>query len=253
MKTNNKKRSKHLLERIFWGLFFTLTAVCLLLGSLNIISFGVNIWLVVLSILAAACAIYSLIKLEWFGVFLPLALIATIFNAEIVSWLNLESLHVGAVWGAAGLLAIGFSILFRKRRGHCLTKHDKCNHIDSETIDEVIDSADKSIVEVRTKFGETVKYIESDNLKKVILDCSLGAQKIYFDNVTPSAKGIDLQVNCSLAGIELYIPKNWNVDNSTNCFASGINEKNRAILTEKSPTLRLSGNLNLAGIEIVYI
>ena len=256
MKTSKKNRKKNLLERAFWGLFFTLSAICLLLGSLGIVTFGVNVWLVILGIFASVITIYSLIKFEWFGVFLPVAFIATIFNSEIVSWLGLESLHVGAVWVAAAFLSVGFSILFHKKHNFYFSvksdfKRDKC--IDGESVDESVDSADKTAVEVRTKFGETVKYIESDNLKKVFLDCSFGAQKIYFDNATPNAKGVDLQVSCSFSGIELYVPKNWNIINGANCFAAGISEKNRAILTDKSPELRLSGTLNLSGVEIIYI
>lgn len=48
------------------------------------------------------------------------------------------------------------------------------------------------------------------------------------------------------------MPKNWNIDDKTNVFLGAINEKNRNDKTTTN-TLTLVGDINFAGVEIIYI
>jgi hypothetical protein len=247
MKVSQKNRGRSLLWRVFWGVAFLLAAVAVVCSALGVVTFGVNIGWVLLAILLIAIAAASLVNLNWWGVFIPLAGLGTIANIQTDYLPQLDG-QIGALWIVAVLVAIGFSILFHSHRGSF-----NIGDFYEQTDDNLDDNTDKSVVRATTKFGETVKYIDSDDLEKVCLKCSFGSQKIYFDNATPSKKGIDLQIDCSFGGIELFVPKNWSIVNGVNVVAGGISEKGRAVLTDKSPELRLSGSLNFSGVEIVYI
>jgi len=75
---------------------------------------------------------------------------------------------------------------------------------------------------------------------------------VYFDNATMSNNNAIIRINASFSGVELYIPKNWRVENKTNVFLASIDEKNRnnEIITN---TLTLVGDINFSGVEIIYI
>ncbi len=61
-----------------------------------------------------------------------------------------------------------------------------------------------------------------------------------------------VRIDASFSGIELYIPKTWNIDNKINVFLGAISEKNRnnQITTN---TLTLVGDIKFSGVEIIYI
>ena len=62
---------------------------------------------------------------------------------------------------------------------------------------------------------------------------------------------IDLDV--SFGGVELYIPKNWDVKIYGNSSFGSIEEKNRPSLNEDSPVVQLTGSVKFGGVEITYV
>ncbi len=76
--------------------------------------------------------------------------------------------------------------------------------------------------------------------------------KVYFDNAIITNCNAIVRINASFSGIELYVPKTWNIDDKTNVFLGAISEKNKndKITTN---TLTLVGDINFAGVEIIYI
>lgn len=242
------------LGRVFWGLFFLAAAAVVVLNQAGVVLSEITALVVIAAISLLAVFLVSLRNLFWTGVFAALAGGVLLFRdqlTEATGWGDFF-MSTWTVLGVALLLAIGFSILFHRRRSSFT--HFGAKILDDEEFGSVDETnTTDSVVRVRTRFGETVKYIDSQNLQRVELSNSFGGQKIYFDNAKPSAKGVSVVVDNSFGGIELYVPKNWQVMDGLNSFAAGVGEKNRAILTDKSPTLRLSGNQNFAGIEIIYV
>ena len=92
---------------------------------------------------------------------------------------------------------------------------------------EKIDIEDESHVGFKTSFGASIKYINTDKFEQADFNCSFGAMKVYFDNAIMSNENAIVRINASFSGIELYIPKTWNVDDKTNVFLVAIDEKNR--------------------------
>jgi hypothetical protein len=58
-----------------------------------------------------------------------------------------------------------------------------------------------------------------------------------------------------MCGIELFVPKDWDIVNNVNCTMADIEEKNsRTRVDAKNvKTVHLKGNLTMAGVEIIYI
>ena len=52
---------------------------------------------------------------------------------------------------------------------------------------------------------------------------------------------------------ELYIPKEWNVDNKANSSLGGFDEKNEPASKRDENTIIIKGNTCFSGVEIIYI
>jgi hypothetical protein len=260
------RRKKYTVWRIFWGLFFIVAAAAVVLSALGILTFGINIGWLVLSIFLAAIFLRSLFSLHWFGVFIPAAGIITIL-ARATDTIVLTDSAIGAVWTAAVLLAIGFSVLFHRqyksyhwhhhkaafhgapydRNPHTGRKYDKHEH--------VINSEDDSEIFVDVNFGSTVKYINTKDFRHAALKSNFGSITAYFDNADIQTDKAVIEINGSFSGIELYLPKTWQVVNNINCSLAGVEEKNspRPPLGPDPKAVTLIGSLNLSGLEIIYV
>lgn len=248
MEESKKNKLNRTAGRMFWGLLFIVSAVCLILGSAGIINFGVNIWMVVLGVLSVAVMIRSLIALEWFGVFMPAALMVTIFSEQIEAAANISELNIGAVWVGAALLSVGFSILFHRRRflgrhGYRWNKNEN-NRANRDTESEAVVSA---------RFGSSIKYLQSNNLKKVEIDCSFGDVKVYFTDAKLAKGGAIADIDVSFGAVELFVPKDWLVIDDMGHSFGDVEEKGVARNTDKEKILTLKGNISFSGVEVVYI
>jgi len=242
----------HVFWRVFWGVLFLAAAGLVIATSFGWLSlFSMNIWWLILMIFLFIITIASLIHLNWFGVFFPAAGILTVLNSQnlLVNW---NGQMVGGIFATALLLSIAFSILFH-HKGYRNWRREIGKHKfdDYSDVSESLD--DEKVVAVRANMGEAIKYVNSKNLEKVLIECKLGAVKIYFDNAKIAGKELLVHINCSLGGVEMYVPKTWRVVSGLNAMAGGVSEKNRAELTADSPVVQLSGNANLGGVEIIYV
>lgn len=237
---------KKFLRNFFWGLFFIAGAASIIfhqLGYFNeIISFPALVLIVVLS----PIMIMSLFHLNFFGVFAPAAALAIFFREP----LGLEAVSPWAIAFAALFLSIGFSIIFHRNKFNFGHYHNGSNgqsgHFDS------IENLNDDVISFSESFGASTKYIHSENLKKASFKCTFGAMQVYFDNSKIDPEGAEIYIEASFCGMELYIPKNWNIVNNIHASLGGISEKNHRGSSE-GPRVRLIGNVSLGGIEIIYV
>jgi hypothetical protein len=247
-------RKDYTVWRIFWGLFFIAAAATVVLSALGILTFGVNIGWLILGLLLVAIFLHSLFSLHWFGVFIPAAAIVTIL-AKITDTLDITDSTIGAVWIAAGLLSIGFSVLFRSRREphHWRHAHATSHGRQYDKHERVINSKDDSEIFVDVNFGSTVKHVNTKDFKHANFKCSFGSITAYFDDADIKKDKAIIEISASFSGIELYIPKTWHIINSINSNLAGVQEKNSPHLGENPKTVTLVGQLNLSGVEIIYV
>lgn len=229
-------------KSIFWGILFILTAVFIVVSKLGYLQ-DVSLVKIIFAAIFVGLIISSLVRLWWVGVLFPAAFICIIFSEE----LGLTNLTPWPVLAIALLGSIGLSLIFSPIKKN---KNKSCNYHDgfSETIEE--ESGD--VVECYMKYGSSVKYIKSENFQKAVVKCSFGAMKVYFDNAKIPSGRAEVTLEVSFAGVELFIPREWNVINEVDAMLGGIDEKGK-MLSSDGPTLVINGSVSLAGVEIHYI
>lgn len=230
-------------RNLFWGIFFILSAISIILNQLGILV-GVSLLNLVITILLIPIIINSIKSINFSGILIPLAIMGIMYSDE----LGIQKLTPLPILGSAIFLSIGLSFLIHPKQ-YKIGKEHKNKDFEYE---ESINSTDEGEVNLFAKFTGSIKYINSNNLKNVNLDCSFGAMKVYFDNSKIQENEATINLNVDFAGVELYIPKEWNVIDNVNSIFGGIEEKNNKGKTE-GKNLILNGKISFAGVEIIYI
>ncbi|KEI90997.1 LiaF transmembrane domain-containing protein [Clostridium botulinum] len=230
-------------ERVFWGILLILGGVFLIISKLGYFP-DVNVFSLLLTVFLAVIIVKSLLRINFVGILFPIAFICIIYDKQ----LGITNITPWTVLIAALLGSIGLSMIFHK---HPKWVNNKYNYEDYKF--EKIDIEDESHVRFKSSFGASIKYINTDNFEQADFDCSFGAMKVYFDNaIMSNDNNAIVRINASFSGIELYVPKTWNIDDKTNVFLGAISEKNKNDKTTTN-TLTLVGDINFAGVEIIYI
>ncbi|SHJ47610.1 LiaF transmembrane domain-containing protein [Hespellia stercorisuis] len=231
----------------FWGLFFIMAAVCLLLSRMGFF-YSVGIFRLFLTVAIAAWLFGSLRRADVVGI---------LFSAAFLGITYAKELHITAItpWpilGAALLGSIGLSFMFPKLKNPYYDQGKR--HWDGENKEhfDTIDNVEDSHIEFDTSFASAIKYVNADNLQTINLNCSFGAMKVFFDNAMIQNGNAVVNLNVSFAGVELYIPKTWKIVNNTYVSLGGIEEKNHDQSTGL-PTLTMTGRVSFAGITIIYV
>ena len=229
-------------EKIFWGLVLILGGIFLIISKLGYFP-DVNVFSLLLTVFLVIVIVKSLRPINFAGILFPIAFICIIYDKQ----LGITNITPWTVLIAALLGSIGLSMIFHKHTKWVNTKHN-CEDYKFEKIDV----EDESNVRFKTSFGASIKYINTDKFEQADFNCSFGAMKVYFDKAIMSKNNAIVRINASFSGIELYVPKTWNIEDKTNVSLASISEKNRhdQITTN---TLTLVGDITFSGVEIIYI
>lgn len=229
----------------FWGVFFVLAAVFVVASQVASNSFAqLGFWSILAAVALAAMFIQSLVKLNYFGVFLSLALTYWIFQLP----LHLFIISPWLLILAAVLLSIGFHIIF--------SKHTKCQYVSRHGKDEyhTVEEIDDNNPYVKVSLGASSKYLHADSLKSGQFYCNLGSLEVYFDQVQLDPNGAEIYVDCSLGAINLYFPKTWRVIDKLNSSLGGVKNETRFNNPhENAPQVTVTGNVSLGAVEVHYI
>ena len=79
--------------------------------------------------------------------------------------------------------------------------------------------------------------------------------EVYFDNATIiNGEEAVINIHASFCGLEIYVPKEWEIINQAHVSFGAIEEKtkNRNIVN-KEKTVILTGEASFCGVEIIYI
>ncbi len=227
-------------SKIFWGLFFLMSAAFVIINQLGYYT-NLELLPLLLTIFIGAILIKSLYRINFFGILFSLAFLAIIYSNQ----LGLQSITPWPVLITAFLASIGLSIIFN--RSHCQIKHNHHEHFD-----QVINDKDSDVVNFEVSFGSSIKYVNSDDFKSASLRCSFGALKVYFDNAKIVGDTATINLDASFSGIEIYIPKDWKIVNNVDSSLGAVEEKNNSN-SVSTKTVTITGHVSLAGVEITYI
>lgn len=229
-------------ERIFWGMFFIVSAVFLIVSRMGMLG-DISIFSILLTVFFVACLIKSIAHRSITGVLFSVAFLCIVYAKP----LGIEAVTPWPVLGAALLGSIGCSFLFHPKKR--FYNYGGTQHMGME---ESIETVDGAQMEFSSTFSGSIKYVNSDDFQSANLHCSFGSLKVYFDNAVIQKGEAVLNLDVAFAGVELYIPKDWTVVNKVNAAFGGIDEKNRNYSTG-APVVRLCGKVSFGGVEIIYV
>lgn len=89
---------------------------------------------------------------------------------------------------------------------------------------EDIEYSTNSIINITSSFGEKVQYIQTNDLQYVTIDSKFSGLKLYFDQATIQNQAT-IEIDGNFTGIQLYVPKEWNVQSHVRAFFGGVDEK----------------------------
>lgn len=227
---------------IFWGLLFILAAVLIILNQFGFFV-GVSMFEIVASVILVGIIIVSIKNINFWGILFPLAGICMIYAEE---W-NITDFTPWPALLTALLCSIGLSLVFR-RPSFCVFH----THGDAMFGSNVSNEQDDNVINCSANFGESMKYVNSDNFERANIKCSFGEVKVYFDKAQiPSGKA-DIYLDVSFGDAELFIPKTWKIVNDVHVFLGDMGEKNRNVGTD-SPVVTIHGNISFGDASIIYV
>lgn len=232
-------------SKIFWGLFLILGGLYLLISQMGYLP-GIGVLNTLLTIGCLAVFIKGVLSVSFASMLFPLAIVGILYD----ECLGITSITPWTILIVALLLTIGLNLIFGKMKLIYFHKTDEDK--DKEHFDSVETLTKGEYIQVKSRFGGTIRYITSDELAYVDLEAKFSGIKLYFQDAKAPSGNVTLNLDVCFAGVELYVPKSWDVINSANDSFAGVDEKGRRE-GEVETVLTLTGSCNFAGVEIHYI
>ena len=204
--------------KILWGLLFLVGAVYLIASRVwNLPT--VSVFSVILTVFLAWLLIEGLRHLNFWEILFPIAFFCIIYAKP----LGITAFTPWPVLGAALLGSIGLSMIFKPKKHRTWT----VGNGQSNSFGSTSEQCNGENLRFDNSFGESIKYINTDNLCSVSVDNSFGE-------------------------VSLYVPRAWNVDVNVDKAFGGINMRGRM---EGTSTHRLvvTGETNFGALTIVFI
>lgn len=234
---------KHI--RYYWGTMFVAAAALIVLYYLGLLG-SVSVFSVVFSVLLVPTILTSIRRRVFIGITVPIAIILWLFDDV----LGIEKFTPWPALFTAVFLALGLTLLFPRKRAWYNTKTENKKNFAGVGAPEYDDGSE---ITINTRFNGTTRYIRSKQLKTVNIYASYAGAKIYFDNADIDGKEAVVNIDASACGIELFIPKNWHLDNEVSVMLGGIKERGAQESEVTNKTLILRGNCGMSGITITRI
>ena len=204
--------------KILWGLLFLVGAVYLIASRVwNLPT--VSVFSVILTVFLVWLLIEGLRHLNFWEILFPIAFFCIIYAKP----LGITAFTPWPVLGAALLGSIGLSMIFKPKKHRTWT----VGNGQSNSFGSTSEQCNGENLRFDNSFGESIKYINTDNLCSVSVDNSFGE-------------------------VSLYVPRAWNVDVNVDKAFGGINMRGRM---EGTSTHRLivTGETNFGALTIVFI
>lgn len=230
-------------DNLFWGLFLIAAAVLILVAKLGAFP-DMSIMKIFWTLVFTVALVDSVVNLAFPGVFFSLAFLGIIYDKE----LGITAITPWTILFVALLLSIGVSLIYTPKK-----KMKKASRREIDGGDFVVfDEEDGKQFDFSSSFAGSIKYVNSDNFESANIDAKFAGMKVYFDNAIIQNGHATVNLNVSFAGVELYIPKNWRIDNQMSSSFGGVEEKNSNNGAD-GPILTLRGNVSLGGVTILYV
>lgn len=229
-------------SKIFWGIFFILAAVYVVVSQFGIFP-SIGIFRIVLTIWLIWLFVEGIRMLNFYEIFLPLAGIYTLYR----DWFFFTKLSVWAVFAAAMLISIGLSLLFDGAK-----KKRNLNTQGMGGFGGGTQQCTGEQIRVENNFGTAIRYINSDNFKNADVENNFGTLSLYFDNAIVQEGSAFINVENSFGTTNLYVPKEWKSQNNFKHSFGTINEVGVSLGTSMT-VFYMNGEANFGSINVHYI
>ena len=232
----------------FWGIICILGAILIFGNLFGIIQFNLSLWKIIGTLICLSVIIDGIKERSFYSPLFGIAIIFYLFKED----LGFEDISLWLLLLATWLLAWGLTSII----------HPKKRHIEIEDIEKyimdlcmerktVMKEKDGKVIVYPASFGAKVQYIQTNDLQYVTIDSKFSGLKLYFDQATIQNQAT-IEIDGNFTGIELYVPKEWNVQSHVRAFFGGVDEKGQPS-SNGYPTLNITGRVHFGGVEIHYI
>jgi len=234
-------------SNLFWGILLLLAAAFVL--TKNFVGFAdIGVGSIVIAILALAFIVQCLARLHIAPIVIPLAILYFIFRER----LGLPVIQTWKLVAAAILAFIGLNFLIPQGRRSCNQCNDSGGSKDQQQKIPTEGNNDNNPY-INVNFSAISRSLIADSLETVRLSCNFGSMEIFFNQAELSPNGANAFINCSFGGIQLFIPRHWQVIDKMSCTLAGVDIKSFAAPAENAPRLTLNGSVSFGGVEVKYI
>ena len=236
------------------GILLIVLAACLIMWKLNLFNLPVAfaevsvVGLVVAAIMVVAI-IQNIIDLEYGGIFIPLAVIAIIFDKP----LGIEAITPWVVIIAAILLTIAFNMIFPNKKHGWRKKQSEWSK--GKFTENSSEDENGQYIMHSTKFGSSTKYIRSQQLAQADLSSQFGQLSVFFDQAQVPTGNVTINVSASFGEMDLYIPKTWNVHNKVTSSFGDCDDRCSQFceVTEDQVQCVINGSVSFGELKLIRI
>ena len=230
----------------FWGLICILGAILIFGNLFGFLSFTFSLWKIIGTLICLSVIIDGIKERSFYSPLFGIAIIFYLFRENF----GFPSISFWLLMVGTWLLAWGLTSIFHPEKSRIkVNKQIEINFGDDDTED--VEYSTNSIINISSSFGEKVQYIQTNDLQYVTIDSKFSGLKIYFDQATIQNQAT-IEIDGNFTGIELYVPKEWNVQSHVRAFFGGVDEKGQPS-SSGYPTLNITGRVHFGGVEIHYI
>ena len=236
-------------KNIFWGIICMLAAVALVVNKLGYLQ-GMGFWSILFSIILAGICIRGILKKKW-GQILFSAAFFIIINDQL---LHLESLTPWTILGVALLGTISLNLLFpskKNRQNKTLHTSNKYTN-DLEKNNELMIAEDGEHIHQDVVFGNSMKYIKSQDLSKVTSDCVFGQISIYLTETKLKNHQAKILMDVVFGNAHIYVPADWVVLTNVDTVFGDVSFHG-AGSTNGEDTLLINGDVVFGELNIHYV
>ena len=243
-----KKRTRS----IIWGLLLILLAASLILWKLNIFNLpvelaGVSTWGLIIAAFMVMIIINSILDLSFGGIFIPLAIIAIVFDEA----LGITAITPWIVLIAAVLLTIAFGMLFPKHGKHHHKHHGPVSFITDDVSGSCEETGENGYIYYSNRFGSSTKYVNIPDLTKADITSSFGEMSVFFDKAQVPGKKVVVNVSNQFGEMNLFFPKNWQIDNKVTASLGSCNDRtNYTEVTEDPVVCIVQGSVSFGELNL---
>lgn len=240
MKNNVKNILGGLLLLVFAGLIYADAT-----GKIG----GLNLWSWFFTFCFSAETFNALNKRDIDEVCFSLGILVIIWREQ----LGIGNLSIWTLLGITLLVSIGVSLLLRP-----FTKRHK-PHVSFAFSREGAVAADADATDadaditINTHMSSTTRYVRATNFQSADIQVNLGTVKVFFDQATITDGPARININGNIGEVELYLPRNWQVDNQLSTFIGEINFSEKHRENADGPIVILSGNLHIGDVDVHYL